>query len=53
MKRRIKMTDELKFDKFGWITINWMEDGYLHHQKFDMMSTAKKFLSELKKRGLK
>jgi hypothetical protein len=44
---------ELEFDKFGWVTIHWLEDGYLFKRKFDTMSAAKKFLRELKKRGLK
>lgn len=44
--------DKLKFDKFGWITIYWMEDGYLRHMKFDTMSSAKKFRNSLKEKGL-
>ena len=47
------MTEKLKFDLFGWITITWLENNRLCHQKFDTMSDAKEFLKELKKRGLK
>lgn len=49
----MSMKDECKFDEFGWITIYWMEDGYLCHMKFDTVSAAKSFYRELKKKGLK
>lgn len=49
----MSMKDECKFDKFGWITISWIEDGRLRHMKFDTVSEAKSFYRELKKKGLK
>jgi hypothetical protein len=47
------MKDECIMDLFGWITIHWLEGGFLFKRKFDTMSAAKKFYRELKKKGLK
>lgn len=44
---------ELEFNKFGWIVIDWMEDGHLHTCRFDDMEMAQTFLDELKEKGLK
>lgn len=49
----MSMKDECKFNKSGWIVINWMEDGLLQKMKFDTVSAAKSFYCELKKKGLK
>lgn len=44
---------KLQFNKFGWIVISWMEDGYRKERKFDYRPDAVQFLRELKKKGLK
>ncbi len=49
----MSMKDECKFNKSGWIVINWMENGFLQKMKFDTVSEAKSFYRELKKKGLK
>lgn len=46
-RKEITMS-KLKFNKFGWITISWIEDNQLKHMKFDTVSEAKKFIKSLK-----
>lgn len=47
------MKELLERNEWGWIIIEWLENGYLNRVRFDDYKEAREFLQDLRKRGLK